>query len=707
MNKFSTCTGCTLINAPMAKYDGAPDADIVVVGGYPLEVDCNNAPFVSYKSAMVRRMLADITKDMPKHVVPKIVYTYAAMCCPKDFEWKMEAETVHRCSVNLMSYLDRVRPKVIVAMGMDAARALGLKGSQGDLRGGMYTVRLANGVESRCFTTYHIAQVDKSPGFMPVLMNDLRKAVKFAVAGQEGLQMDLHIATTFEDTLALIDKASTDIDGYIAEFVSPGMQQLVSVDTETTSVLSYPEDTRMISVSISYDKVSGIAYPIDHVQAGFTPEQVGIVLKRTEELLSKPRLALVMNNAKFDTQWLKYKYGLQIPDASHDTMLLEHILEEDKKGEYSLKDIVRDRFPELGGYEANLHEDLDAVTAQRVEEAKQRATEIKDKIVATIAGWWCDLSDKQRSSILAGWVDAGHLLLSETGGLSSIKVRKVKGELRVTKGYIKQITKLVDKVPMDALGEADESFASTIHALQMELARGSAVQPATFEDIELHKLLRYGAIDAFSTRQVFANQLERVKQENAIITRINRRRQVKLDIPDVLTPYRKITMPMCRVLTDMEYRGITLDRDKIVAYMDVVKEKMAEKLDAMYTTVGYKFNTSASAPDLSRILFEEMKLPVLKTTEGGAPSTDADTLKELSDRFDNPFLSQILSYRKLDKCLNTYLLSWFNRSALDGKIHCSYNQIGTATYRLSSSNPNLGRSLEVVKPRELRGHPTA
>ena len=47
MEKFGICTGCALINAPMAKYDGAKDADIVVIGGYPLEVDCNNAPFMA------------------------------------------------------------------------------------------------------------------------------------------------------------------------------------------------------------------------------------------------------------------------------------------------------------------------------------------------------------------------------------------------------------------------------------------------------------------------------------------------------------------------------------------------------------------------------------------------------------------------------------------------------------------------------------
>lgn len=107
----------------------------------------------------------------------------------------------------------------------------------------------------------------------------------------------------------------------------------------------------------------------------------------------------------------------------------------------------------------------------------------------------------------------------------------------------------------------------------------------------------------------------------------------------------------------------------------------------MFTEVGRKFNPSSSAPDLGKILFNEMKLPVLKSTDSGAPSTDAETIKELSDRFDLPFLGSLLVYRKLDKCLHTYINNWLDMSRYDGRIHAKFNQIGTATYRLSSSNP--------------------
>ena len=708
MEKYSTCYGCALFDAPMAVNEKITNPDIVVVGGFPLEEDCKKAPFAAYKSMVVKKLLLGILNKMPAHKKPVIAYTYATMCCPKAHGFKVDAETVYKCASNLMSYLDRMRPKVIVAMGADAAKSLGIKGSQSDVRGGSYTIRLSDGTECRCIATYHIAQVDKSPGLLPVLQNDLQKAVTLATTDADDFKMEIKTAVAFEDVVALLDETEEFIKGATAEMAGKGRKLIVAVDTETTSVLPWHPDTRMIAVSMSYNNSSCLAYPVTHVAAGFTPAQIAFVLERTEQILAMPYLSIVMSNGKFDNQWLRYKYKLNIPVPEHDTMLLEHVLEEDKKGEYGLKDLIRDRVPALGGYEGELHEDLEAITATRHNAAKSAVDTLKEQYVEAVGTWWVSMDDALRSSLLARWIDTGHLQMSETASFAAVKYKKTKDQgLVPTKKYMTQVVKLVQKIPMDELESGDPSFAASVKDIKDQMAIAAEVKPATFEDIDIHKLLTYAAIDAFGTRTIFGMQLSRVKQEAAVMDNINKRLKEPLPTPPINVPYTNITMPMSNVLADMEFGGIRFDRDKALQYIDVVKEKMAEKLDAMYTEVGYKFNTSASAPDLARILYTEMGLPVLKTTDSGAPSTDADTLKELSDRHDNPFLSTILEYRKLDKCVNTYLISWYNKSAVDGKIHCSYNQIGTATYRLSSSNPNLGRSLEVVKPRELRGHPTA
>lgn len=689
--KHGICSGCPLYDQPMAKNEAASDPDIVVVGGFPLEDDYKRSPFSSYKSAVVKRLFTELLSRIPKIKHPKIVYTYAAMCCPgEEFGWKVDADTIHKCSANLWSMLDRARPKVVVAMGADAAKALGIKGSQSALRGGVFPLKLVDGYEVPCLATYHIAQVHKSPGFLPVLKNDLSKAVHLAISGKEDLNLDIRTAIKFDEVMALLDQVEEELGSRTKENEGTGKKHLVAADTETNTLWPYAPYAKLISVSMSYTDNTCVSYPIDHVQAGYTREQVEELVRRTDKILSDPGITLCMANAKFDIQWLRYRYKMSIPDVDYDIMLLEHSLEEDKKGEYSLKDIVRDRLPELGGYEDKLHERLEAVRAERHEHAKERHTSLKTEYYDLVVGWWAtDLDEAKRSSILSSWVECGAVLMSETDGMVSPKYRKLKGELVLTKKAQNQIHKLISKIPIPVLEASDSGLASKLADLNAEMQKVYDIADPTFEDVPIDELLVYGGVDAFATRKILLGQVDRLKQDAALIDAINKKRATPIETVPIIRPYKNITIPLCHELADMEYNGITLDREKTQQYIATVREKMDEKLDAMYTSVGYKFNTSSSSPDLAKILYEEMGLPVINYTESGAPSTNADTLKELSDRCDDPFLNDVLTFRKLDKCVNTYLLNWLKKSEMDGRIHCSFNQIGTATYRLSSSNPNL------------------
>src|SRR5207247_11084000 len=96
-----------------------------------------------------------------------------------------------------------------------------------------------------------------------------------------------------------------------------------------------------------------------------------------------------------------------------------------------------------------------------------------------------------------------------------------------------------------------------------------------------------------------------------------------------------------------------------------------------------------SPPQLASILYEKLRLPILKRTmKGRAPSTEADVLEKLRDH--HPIVEALLRYRELSKLKSTYL------DALPplvhprtGRLHTTYNQVGAATGRLSSVNPNL------------------
>ncbi len=147
-----------------------------------------------------------------------------------------------------------------------------------------------------------------------------------------------------------------------------------------------------------------------------------------------------------------------------------------------------------------------------------------------------------------------------------------------------------------------------------------------------------------------------------------------------------LELPLMPVLAAMERQGMKVD-SKILEDMGE-KAKEQEKLlrSEIYTLAGEEFNIN-SPKQLRVILFEKLKLPVIKKTKTGA-STDASVLEELASRHD--IVAKILQHRQLFKLRTTYLegLSALI-DPLTGRIHTTFNQTVTVTGRLSSTEPNL------------------
>jgi DNA polymerase-1 len=145
-------------------------------------------------------------------------------------------------------------------------------------------------------------------------------------------------------------------------------------------------------------------------------------------------------------------------------------------------------------------------------------------------------------------------------------------------------------------------------------------------------------------------------------------------------------MPLVTVLAKMEMNGVKIDLDLLQGYSKEIETQLQQKMDRIYGLAGEVFNINSSQ-QLGKILFDKLKLPVVKRTKTSV-STDVDVLTKLSLQHDLPL--EILSYRNLSKLKSTYV------DALPklihpktGRIHTSYNQTVTATGRLSSSDPNL------------------
>lgn len=653
--------------------------DILFVGGYPLEADVKAGAFMGKNSSLLRKLIQTMQSKRSPGDQLYVDYAYACQCSPTyDYEKKrfqISAEEIKRCSRYLRERIDRTFPAVIVAMGADALRALEFKGNQRDMRGGIYHFTRSDGVKVPVVATYHVVEVAKSPGLVPTFQKDLEKAFTLARDGMVDAEMDIRTPLTAEEIIMALDGV---LKVAAERKKETGRPLGLAVDTETTSLTPHVKEDRVIAVSMSWARNTGIAYPFEHRDVPYTEEEACAIRKKTEDVLSSPDVALIYANAKFDIQWLKYHYGLDVGPLRYDVMLAEHVLDEDKKGEYSLKDITRDRFPSMGKYEEELKAHL-----QEVWDAKDaRVNEIikahKDQADQAVIDWWVGIDRESRLSLLSDWVTKGYLALADTTGLHEVKYRKYKGEMVIPKKYRQAVTKLLANVPVAEIPEE-------AHVPEPVIAE--VLRTHSYEDADVGILLRYAAIDALTTRMIceaqngdFVRDIVRMRNMEASLGR-------KIPALTCRQAMDRITIPLCECIAHMEYHGVRLDREKAKSYRDILVEKIAEAKDVMFTEVGRKFNPSSSAPDLGKILFDEMKLPVLKNTDSGAPSTDAETIKELSDRFDLPFLGSLLVYRKLDKCLHTYINNWLDMSQYDGRIHVKFNQIGTATYRLSSSNP--------------------
>ncbi|KRN42521.1 DNA polymerase I [Fructilactobacillus fructivorans] len=150
--------------------------------------------------------------------------------------------------------------------------------------------------------------------------------------------------------------------------------------------------------------------------------------------------------------------------------------------------------------------------------------------------------------------------------------------------------------------------------------------------------------------------------------------------------YRNMEVPLSYVLSDMEIEGITVDVDTLEALKSKFTEHLSEIEQAIYQEAGEEFNIG-SPKQLGEILFDKLKLPVVKKTKTGY-STSVDVLEKLAGL--NPIIDNVLAYRQLSKLISTYIdgikKDIYSR---DHKVHTRYLQTLTQTGRLSSVDPNL------------------
>ena len=219
---------------------------------------------------------------------------------------------------------------------------------------------------------------------------------------------------------------------------------------------------------------------------------------------------------------------------------------------------------------------------------------------------------------------------------------------------------------MDKLAEFYLNYQTTKYS---DVA-GTASKEISFSAVNIDIASNYAAEDADITLRLY-----------------NKLQQLLEDKPSQIELLKNIEYPLVHVLASIEANGAKVDRDKLAAHSEELSRKIETLSAEAFRLAKEEFNLD-SPKQLLEVLYEKLKLPVLKKTPKGQPSTNEETLKRLSEEYELPKI--ILEYRGLAKLKSTYTDSLIKiENPKTKRIHTSYQQAVTSTGRLSSTEPNL------------------
>jgi len=209
-----------------------------------------------------------------------------------------------------------------------------------------------------------------------------------------------------------------------------------------------------------------------------------------------------------------------------------------------------------------------------------------------------------------------------------------------------------------------------VKAIAYDDVTGKGAARIRFDDVEVSRATEYAAQDADLTLQLSQALLPQVEAD-----------------PQLARVYRDIEMPVREVLFAMERTGVLLDCALLEEHGRMLGTRMAELEGQAYAAAGQPFNLN-SPKQITEILFDRLKLPVMKKTPTGSPSTDEDVLQSLA--LDYPLPKLLLEYRAVSKLKSTYTDKLPRMvHPQTGRVHTNYGQAVAVTGRLASNDPNL------------------
>lgn len=651
--KPPSCSGCPQYDGLMVCHKVAPgdECDVLFLAPSPSPFNRRqegqvefykkessiDIPFSDDAGRLVKNIAERALNLQPEFKKLRLKFWYGTSCQT----WKPTKTAADKCGPFLSYYLSVTKPKVIIPLGTEAMKSLGMVSQIKAERGRLQDVN-AFGVDYKVIPTFHPFILKQKPGTLDEFTIDIVKGYKEA-ASVEKDSKSIHELTTEYRFPKTLQEVTSLVDEILA-YTKNGVKTPLAVDIETNSLKAYLPKSKSITISFAWDEGKATTIILDHKQA--PPEylaQLPLIKEQVQRLLSDDR-PKIGQNFKFDWKFLVCREGYTINNYSFDTQLVEHALNEDRS-QYKLKAMVRDYFPEFSNYE----EATDAV--------KSDDTFRKN--------WFPKFSQKMYKDF----------------GMSHLTSRKGDLELKV-------------------LGRALVEVAYTAAREVMMPLIDFLLEETTFEDLPIHELCKYAGIDADMTWRLAKRQIEQLKIDNKdkvrLIRNLEERVEDKTAAPEDREKAKKELsksrllkdliseqiIPMSVLIAEMEYKGFRLDIPKAQSWVAEAVASTTKLEDEIYSLVGNKFVIN-SPSEVARVLYSQLGLPIIKQTDKGAPSTDSVTLDTLLDKTKNPILEKMIQYREAKSCFEK-ASGYKGAAELDGYVHSEFYLSGTTTGRLSS-----------------------
>lgn len=640
----------------------------------------------------------------------KMQYLYTTYCHSESLVKK----EIEYCRNTLgMQKLCDLSPDMIICLGIEPGVFFQQpKTKQKDLRGRVIPYTLPNGKKVTLVFTLSLHYLMGSPGVYSLIKGDIKRAAKILM----GLQMKPVDPETFRKvydlpwTLPEVIEACEEYSQYTSD--KSVAQTLMSLDTETNTLLPWWHESRIISVSAGFGNGKALSFMVEHREADYELADVAphvlrltmsdhpkgwwnykfdlnmfrhALVRRVEQILTPGLRADIERLTGKDWELIKESGG--VCNTRWDGLLGEHILDEDKQGWYGLKTAVADYKFELYGYEDMLSREF-----SKIESAA------RDRVAGTLGRMTLEELGVRSESYPKDTVSSGvREAYDELKRKLSRKLKRAK-----SRGEELAMTLLQDKIKA-----AQEEYAALKSSVDKGFKEESkkhfvkktkvAGEPTlyTYEDLPASTLLLYGAIDADATAEICLEQRRKAAKEDPKNPSSGRKRMLNLMDRHYLPLTEKLALMQVEgVFTDKAY--IEKLRKRLVHDIAETEGSIRERLEEDFPSMELEGLNLHSLSQLGNIIFGYYGLPVLEHTEKGEPSITDAVLQRYYKEHGNSTAMLVSKLRKLTKALSDFVEKLDYLSGYDSRLHGNIHLNGAKTGRTSSSDPNLQNITERV-----------